>query len=143
MKIQITFILTLLISGNFFAQDMSTPIANASTLTGEIAPEATLPVEETAKLHEATTTNQIANFLNKHLAYPEQMEKENLEGNLVIRVQLNKRGKIQHLSVTENELPDTFAKTALIALEGMNKISYGKGSYAGNKIVYVPIRFSF
>ena len=145
MKIQITLILALLITGNFFAQGISTPVASAneSRLSAEFGKEASLSIKEMATLHEKAATDELERFLNEHLTYPELVLEENLEGSLVIRVQLNKRGKIQQLTVVANELPAAFEIAALTALEDLNKITYGRGRYLGSKIIYVPVRFSF
>ena len=69
---------------------------------------------------------QIKKLLAENITYPDQMLENGIEGQVVLKVNITSKGKINHTSIAKSK-NTYFDKAALAAMKNITKIDSGSG----------------
>lgn len=91
--------------------------------------------------HSKTAVDQIKKRLANNLVYPETMLENGLEGQVVLKVNIDRKGKIKQVNIAKS-VNAYFDNATLAAMKQVKSIDMKGKSYFGATTVYVPIQFS-
>lgn len=144
----------LILTTAFLAFNQSICLAQNEISLIEIkVPETYKPSEETVDVESAglarevyfqetrLAQEQLIEYLDAYVSYPENMKTNGIEGELVTEIQFSKAGEILSVSIYKS-LHKEFDQIVIKAIEEMQQLELADDFYLGARKIRIPINFS-
>ncbi len=91
--------------------------------------------------HNQLAFNQIRNHIITQVLYPDRATNYDVEGQLVIEVNLDRSGKIKNTYVVQSLSP-LFDQAVVDAVEEIGQVQLNSSNYLGERTLQIPVRFT-
>ncbi len=142
MKTTLVLIITCLITANIWAQNETASLSPDEVKVSAASVELS---EAEAKLIYVEATNlakdQLLDFIASEVNYPEALQEQYLEGQMVVDFWIDTNGQIQKTKLMKG-INDEFDEAILNKLEGIQSLRIDSSKYLGANRIRIPIDFS-
>lgn len=93
------------------------------------------------KAHNEQAQQTLMQYLTETVTYPEKLRTLMAEGRVIVAIQLNLRGEVQHYNITQSPDP-AFSKEVERLMDNAPAVVGSSQAYLGARKLIVPIDFS-